>query len=94
MHWQPIKTAPRDGTWVLGLNNRGNCAVIIWSDAALRDGRDPIPGWIHPFSDGSLSSFWNGANGSLPVAWSPLPADEELKSLLLKFGGNEPLMRE
>lgn len=73
--WRPIETAPRDGTWILGLNNRLNCAVIIWSEQALRISlkRDPIPGWIHPYGNGELSDFWNGACGSVATHWMPLP---------------------
>jgi hypothetical protein len=81
MDWQPMNTAPRDGTWILAMNNRGNCAVIIWHDSApshLGYG----PGWIHPFSNGELSTFWNGANGSLPVLWAALPTREE-KTVLI-----------
>jgi hypothetical protein len=90
MDWQSMDSAPRDGTWILGLNNRGNCAVIIWSDSASAgEGRGFFPGWIHPFSDGGLSTFWNGANGSLPVAWAALPAGDELKALVARFKGNE-----
>jgi hypothetical protein len=90
MDWQPMETAPRDGTWILGLNNRGNCAVIIWSDSASAgEGRGFYPGWIHPFSTMELSTFWNGANGSLPIAWAALPSGEELKTLVEKFGGRE-----
>jgi hypothetical protein len=90
MNWQSMDTAPRDGTWILGLNNRGNCAVIIWSKSASSGiGRAFYPGWIHPFSMGELSTFWNGANGSLPIAWTALPSGDELKILLKTFGGNE-----
>lgn len=72
--WQPIETAPRDGTWILGINNRGKQAVIIWQDAALpANGTTPYPGWIHPFSNGRLSDFWNGACGSVATHWQPLP---------------------
>lgn len=86
MDWQPIETAPRDGTWVLGLNNRGNCAVIIWSkSASAGTGRGFYAGWIHPFSGGELSTFWNGANGSLPIAWAALPKGDELEALLDRF---------
>ena len=70
--WQTIESAPMDGTWILGANNRGNRAVIIWSDTA-HDRDRIIPGWIHPFSDGALSPFWNGACGSVPTHWMPLP---------------------
>ncbi len=72
--WQPIETAPRDGTWILGLNNRGNPAVIIWKDDAILRGGGTQPGWIHPFSEGYLSSFWNGANGSTAKYWQPITA--------------------
>jgi hypothetical protein len=74
--WKPIETAPKDGTWILGVNNRGNCAVIIWSASALSDragSSEMRPGWIHPFSDGRLSTFWNGGCGSVPTHWMPLP---------------------
>lgn len=72
--WQPIETAPKDGTWILGVNNRGNQAVIIWRDAAFyENGRGPYPGWIHPFTHGHLSDFWNGMVGSVATHWQPLP---------------------
>jgi hypothetical protein len=72
MEWQPIETAPKDGTWILGMNNRGNPAVIIWDNDALDFRGERRAGWIHPFSDGTLSTFWNGANGSLPEYWMPI----------------------
>lgn len=88
--WQPMETAPRDGTWILGINNRGNSAVIIWSDrASAGEGRGFFAGWIHPFTTMELSTFWNGANGSLPVAWAELPHGEDAKKIVEKFGGNE-----
>lgn len=73
MEWKSIDTAPKDGTWVLGINSRQNCAVIIWSVGmnAFGEMRD---GWIHPFTDGRLSSFWNGGCGSVPTHWMHLPA--------------------
>lgn len=73
MDWQPIETAPKDGTWILGINNRRNCAVIIWSECAFTHFGALGSGWIHPFSDGKLSSFWNGTCGSVATHWMPLP---------------------
>lgn len=84
--WQPIKTAPKDGTWILGINNRGNCAVIIWSESASAgEGRGFYPGWIHPFSDMSLSTFWNGGCGSVPIAWASIPRGPEAMALVRRF---------
>lgn len=76
--WKPISTAPKDGTWILGINSRGNQAVIIWAkDAPHCMGTRWNDGWIHPFSDGSLSDFWNGACGSIATHWMPLPQPPE-----------------
>jgi len=72
--WQPIDTAPKDGTWILGINNRGNQSVIIWKNEALDWFDISRSGWIHPFSDGRLSTFWNGGCGSVATHWMPLPA--------------------
>ncbi len=71
--WQPIETAPHDGSWILGINNRGNMAVIIWSESARNHFGTYTRGWIHPFSSGDLSSFWNGGCGSVATHWRPLP---------------------
>lgn len=74
VEWQPIETAPKDGTWILGINNRGNQSVIIWSIKAPHwSGEGFADGWIHPFSSGRLSSFWNGECGSVPTHWRTLP---------------------
>jgi hypothetical protein len=75
--WKPIDTAPKDGTWVLGINNRRNCAVIIWKDDAVGMGGRRGAGWIHPFSTGELSTFWNGGCGSVATHWMPLPPPPE-----------------
>lgn len=82
--WHSMETAPRDGTWILGINNRGNCAVIIWADRPTGT-REFGSGWIHPFSSGELSSFWNGWCGSEPVAWQPLPHGEEAMAIVRHF---------
>lgn len=82
--WLPIKSAPRDGTWLLGCNDAGHVAVIIWSTNALRRRRYPLDGrfmeireqcdvgegWIFPFSTGEVSAFWETAR---VIYWQPLP---------------------
>lgn len=85
--WQPMETAPRDGTWILGINNRGNCAVIIWQKEYANSGERV--GWVHPFTTLELSTFWNGANGSLPVAWAALPHGAAAQAIVKNFGGKE-----
>lgn len=87
--WHPIATAPKDGTWILGMNNRGNCSVVIWSDSALY-GDELRSGWIHPFSDGRLSLFWNGACGSQAVAWCRLPSKKRTESILALYAKAVP----
>lgn len=84
--WQPIESAPTDGTWILGINNRGNCAVIIWVEQAVWIEGAPLrAGWIHPFTTGELSIFWNGGCGSVPVAWARIPRGEDARKIVEKF---------
>jgi len=71
--WQPIDTAPRDGTWILGCNNRGQQAVIIWKEYAFDHTGLSKSGWIHPFTHGELSPFFNSAFSNA-THWQPLPA--------------------
>lgn len=79
--WQPIKTAPKDGTWILGVNHRGKCAVILWSEQAHRGLNVPLgPGWIFPFTEGEVSPFWETP---LVLGWMPLP--ERSKATLDKL---------
>lgn len=72
--WLSIETAPKDGTWILGCNDAGNQAVIIWTENGL-DVRSVRPGWIHPFTSGRLSPFWQGHR---VVYWRPLPEPPKL----------------
>src|SRR5690606_20941651 len=58
--WQPIETAPKDGTRVLATDGV-NVTVVEWK---VYDGRwEKLTGWNHLYG-----ARWNG-----PVAWRPLP---------------------
>lgn len=62
--WQPIETAPKDGTNILLVNRKGNMATGLWvvNGASkgwwLRGGNEP-------------NTFFNGHHG--PTHWMPLP---------------------
>jgi len=59
--WQPIETAPKDGTRVLATDGV-NVTVVEWK---VYNGRwEKLTGWNHLYG-----ARWNG-----PVAWRPLPA--------------------
>ena len=65
MNWQPIKTAPRDGTNVLLVNRKGNIATGLWQ------GRGVMEGWWLRGGNGP-NTFFNEHHG--PTHWMPLPA--------------------
>lgn len=60
--WQPIETAPKDGTWVLGWAPGWTVVTMAWCD---------IP--LYPVSD---KPYWaqGGAQRAVPAThWMPLP---------------------
>ena len=71
MDWQPIETAPKDGTWLLLC---GGSIVYGW------DGRDEPPvvagQWTNPLKDGTWQFAWydGGYNGEYesPTHWRPM----------------------
>ena len=65
MSWQPIETAPKDGTKVLLVNRRGNMAVGLWQGQELYKGW-----WLMGGNRPNL--FFNAPHG--PTHWMPLPA--------------------
>ena len=70
MVWQPIETAPKDGTHILAiLPDSDTCHVICWADASkgIRVGCG-VYGW-HVAWDG-----YPCAGHSTPTHWMPLPA--------------------
>ena len=69
--WQPIETAPKDGTHILvPLPDSNTSYVICWVDASkgIRRHLGPNVGWHHAY-DGDYLSQW-----SQPTHWMPLPA--------------------
>lgn len=64
--WQPIETAPKDGSQIL-VRSGGIVAVVSWEDYAveLYDG----VGWR---DDGDMG--WGGTVGLEPKQWMPIPA--------------------
>ena len=62
MTWQPIDTAPKDGTWVL-LWTGNECRIAMWDE--WEDPECPVTqGW---FDDGDGMYIEN------PTHWMPLP---------------------
>lgn len=64
--WQPIETAPRDGTQIIMFNAMDNVAVIgSWS----KHNHVPVWGWIRP-----VEIYGEEVDGFIPTHWMPLPA--------------------
>lgn len=70
--WQPIRTAPKDGTHVLARmpESSDTCYVICWADPAAGIRKElggDTPGW---------RIAWDGdsVNEAEPIVWMPLPA--------------------
>ena len=71
--WQPIETAPKDGTWVLIYTvnvgdevGQRNMCVAQWSN--YLNGRTVEPRWMFAWFDGG----YYGACDE-PTHWMPLP---------------------
>ena len=77
MQWQPIETAPKDGTEVL-LYAPGRLTYGAWTEPSdvpeikYRDGFAPEPEWEE------FAPFWSSWDGGFtedhpPTHWMPLP---------------------
>ena len=81
MTWQPIETAPKDGTTVLGYNEQGH-EIMEWVEAATdcpdQPGNDE--GWLGiyawPGRSWGSDKFTHEGQGQ-PTHWMPLPAAPE-----------------
>jgi hypothetical protein len=65
--WQPIETAPKDGSWVLlWVENNRQAIVAYWSGKPLWDGNF----WV---AQGEVCSWDLENNFYHPTHWKPLP---------------------
>lgn len=68
--WQPIETAPKDGTEILTVNIHGDIQITEWY-SVTRDDYVHIEGEIYRKEITLWHEGWNGNN---PTHWMPLPA--------------------
>lgn len=71
--WQPIGTAPKDGTWILLYDPEKNVAVGgCWhTEEEINNSNAYEPGWSWWTSDEDYV-MWD--DGNEPTHWMPLPA--------------------
>jgi uncharacterized protein DUF551 len=73
--WQPIETAPKDGTAILVYGpellreTNGNCAVVRWDASGYATEQSSIKWWV--VSDGKFGPY--DLRGPSPTHWMPLP---------------------
>lgn len=77
--WQPIETAPKDGTWIIVTtphaededpleSNEPDCCIVRWAADIHGDGW----AWETAWADQAL-------NTTLPTHWMPLPPPPHTK---------------
>lgn len=82
MDWQPIETAPRDGTWIQArIPGHGSDNVIAWVGGLLNDKGEERGGWGY-MEDGEPPDDWtdgvcwetneDGLPSTNPTHWKPL----------------------
>ena len=68
--WQPIGTAPKDGTEILGVNDDGIRCVIRWA----KHNHVPLYGWIR-----QVELYGEEVDGFDPVAYVSIPPPPQEK---------------
>lgn len=68
MNWQPIETAPKDGTYILLAGPSGYTTTPLRVEVCCYDAEyRPRQPWVNHAND----SFMDG--GAAPTLWMPLP---------------------
>ena len=79
MYWQPIETAPKDGTWILLAGPSGYCSTPLRVEVCRYDDiYRPLQPWVNHAGD----SFLDG--GPDPTYWLPLPKIRSTTPLVLR----------
>jgi hypothetical protein len=67
--WQPIETAPKDGTTILVFFDGGDMVLACWSENVWHsDDRKLRPGWE------PLHRVYDVEDAIFPTHWMPMPA--------------------
>jgi hypothetical protein len=84
MEWQPIETAPKDGTAIQAeIPGNGSCNIIAWQHGLLNSDGEECGAWMFMedqdppdcWTDGICWESNEDGNPSVkPVRWKPLPA--------------------
>jgi hypothetical protein len=74
--WQPIETAPKDGTFVLLAGRYGKFAAAWWGDAHAADSHEPWhePFWCWLITPGKYDPIHLRDDYFEATHWMPLPA--------------------
>lgn len=67
--WQPIETAPKDGTKILVFTIRGDIELSGWYELK-HDVFDEVEGGLYRKRQETYAKGWNGNH---PTHWMPLP---------------------
>lgn len=70
--WQPIKTAPKDGSPILTFNSRHSAppVVVRWTEENLYEGIEHEPHWCDAATRDGTALYYNGRYFDY---WMPLP---------------------
>jgi hypothetical protein len=71
MKWQPIESAPKDGTEILGWDKEGKYASVSFKVTRY------YCNWENKYRDSK--SWWKGNVTCTPTHWMPLPKPPETK---------------